>query len=264
MTHLFRELGRWFLASISTAGQVGVLALETLASPFRGRVRMGLIGQQLVRVGFGSQLVVVVTGAFVGAVFAAQTYFTFNDVGLETAVGGVVSIAMCRELGPLMTGLMVIGRVGAAMAAEIGTMKVTEQIDALRALGVHPVDYLVFPRFVGLVISMPLLIAEAIGFGLIAAYIVTVKGFGVSGAFYMHHLKVHTAVSDVGIGMIKGAVFAVMIALICCHHGLIVRNGAVDVGKHTTESVVTSSLAILIANFFLSLLLNYFFPIVIS
>ncbi|MEM1008294.1 MAG: ABC transporter permease, partial [Myxococcota bacterium] len=186
------------------------------------------------------------------------------DVGLETAVGGVVSIAMCRELGPLMTGLMVIGRVGAAMAAEIGTMKVTEQIDALRALGVHPVDYLVFPRFVGLVISMPLLIAEAIGFGLIAAYIVTVKGFGVSGAFYMHHLKVHTAVSDVGIGMIKGAVFAVMIALICCHHGLIVRNGAVDVGKHTTESVVTSSLAILIANFFLSLLLNYFFPIVIS
>lgn len=261
MTGLIKSLGAWFIRSAQTAGKVGLLAFETLASPVHGRVRFGLMGQQLVRTGFGSQFVVVVTGGFVGAVFAAQTYFAFNEVGLETAVGGVVSLAMCRELGPIMTAIMVTGRVGAAMTAEIGTMKVTEQIDALRALGVHPVDYLVFPRFVGMLISMPLLIAEAIGFGLLAAYLVIVKGFGVPGAFYMHHLKVNTDLDDIGIGMIKGAVFAIIIVFICCQNGLSVSSGGSGVGKHTTESVVTSSLSILIVNFFLSILLNYFFPV---
>jgi len=261
MGNALKSLGGWFLDGVFFAGRVGFLAMETLSSPFAGRIRFGLIGQQLVRIGFGSQFVVIVTGAFVGAVFAAQTFFTFNEVGLETAVGGVVSIAMCRELGPIMTGLMVTGRVGAAMAAEIGTMKVTEQVDALRALAVHPVDYLVLPRFVGMLISMPLLIAESIGFGLLAAYIVTVKGFGVPEAFYVHHLKVNTALEDIMIGMIKGVVFAVIIVLVCCYNGLSVRNGAVGVGRNTTESVVLSSLAILISNFFLSILLNYFFPI---
>jgi phospholipid/cholesterol/gamma-HCH transport system permease protein len=261
MFGLVRSVGAWMIQFAQTAGKVGFLALETLASPVEGKIRFGLIGQQLVRIGFGSQFVVVVTGAFVGAVFAAQTYFAFNQVGLETAVGSVVSLAMCRELGPIMTAIMVTGRVGAAMTAEIGAMKVTEQIDALRALAVHPVDYLVFPRFVGMLISMPLLIAEAIGFGLLAAYLVIVKGFGVPGAFYMYHLKVNTSLNDVGIGMIKGGVFAVIIVFICCHNGLAVTSGGAGVGKHTTESVVGSSLCILVINFFLSIMLNHFFPI---
>lgn len=261
MTGTIRALGAWFIHLAQMAGKVGFLATETLASPFQGRIRYGLMGQQLVRIGFGSQFVVVVTGAFVGAVFGAQTYFAFNQVGLETAVGSVVSLAMCRELGPIMTAIMVTGRVGAAMTAEIGTMKVTEQIDALRALAVHPVDYLVFPRFVGMVISMPLLIAEAIGFGLLAAYLVIVKGFGVPGAFYMYHLKVNTSLNDIGIGMIKGGVFAVIIVFICCYNGLSVSTGGAGVGKCTTESVVASSLCILVVNFFLSILLNQFFPI---
>lgn len=241
-----------------------MLVLEVLKSPFLGRIRIGLVGQQLVRVGFGSQFVVIVTGAFTGAVFAAQSYYTFADVGLETAVGSVVSIAMCRELGPVLSGLMVAGRVGAAMAAEIGTMKVTEQIDALRSLGVHPVDYLVVPRFFGMVISMPLLIAEAIGFGILASYIVTVKGFEVPGAWYLHHLKTFTSLSDIGIGMIKGFVFGIIIVFISCQKGLTVRHGAVDVGRNTTDAVVTSCISILIANFFLSILLNFFFPIRVS
>lgn len=261
MSGLVRFLGAWMIQFAQTAGKVGFLALETLASPVEGKIRFGLIGQQLVRIGFGSQFVVVMTGAFVGAVFAAQTYFAFNQVGLETAVGSVVSLAMCRELGPIMTAIMVTGRVGAAMTAEIGAMKVTEQIDALRALAVHPVDYLVFPRFIGMLISMPLLIAEAVGFGLLAAYLVIVKGFGVPGAFYMYHLKVNTSLNDVGIGMIKGGIFAFIIVFICCQNGLAVTSGGAGVGKHTTESVVASSLCILVINFFLSILLNHFFPI---
>ncbi|MEQ1842303.1 MAG: ABC transporter permease [Verrucomicrobiales bacterium] len=261
MFRFITAIGRGLAEQIRFGGQVTFLGLEVLSSPFGGKTRFGLIGQQLVRVGFGSQFVVVVTGGVIGSVFAAQSYYIFSGVGLETAVGSVVSIAMCRELGPVLTGLMVTGRVGAAMAAEIGTMKVTEQIDALRSMGVHPIDYLVFPRFVGLVISMPLLIAEAIGFGIIGSYLVAVKGFGVDEAAYVRNLKLFTSLEDIGIGMIKGLVFAVIIVLVSCMNGLLVRNGAVDVGRRTTQSVVTASLGILISNFFLSILLNYIFPL---
>lgn len=252
------------MEQVREAGQIGVLAGEVLKSPFLGRIRWGLIGQQLVRVGFGSQFVVVVTGAFTGAVFAAQSYYTFSTVGLETAVGGVVSIAMCRELGPVLSGLMVTGRVGAAMAAEIGTMKVTEQIDALRSLAVHPVDYLVFPRFFGMVVSMPLLIAEAIGFGILASYIVAVRGFGVPAAWYWNQVTINTHLDDIGVGMAKAFVFGIIIVLVACHKGLTVRNGAADVGRNTTAAVVVASLGILISNFFLTVLLNEFAPIIQS
>ena len=261
MTSFLIAIGRVVTDYIRFSGQTTVLAAEVLSSPFLGRIRFGLVGQQLVRVGFGSQFVVVVTGAVIGSVFAAQSYYIFSGVGLETAVGSVVSIAMCRELGPVLTGLMVTGRVGAAMAAEIGTMKVTEQIDALRSMGVHPIDYLVFPRFAGMMFSMPLLIAEAIGFGILGSYLVTVKGFGVDEAAYIKNLKLFTALDDIGIGMIKGVIFAIIIVLVSCMNGLLVRHGAVDVGRRTTQAVVTASLGILISNFFLSVLLNYIFPI---
>lgn len=222
---------------------------------------MRLIAQQIVAVGYGSQVVVIVTGAFTGAVFTAQTYFKFKDFGVESGVGAIVSVAMCRELGPVLAGLMVAGRVGAAMAAEIGTMKVTEQIDALRAMAVHPVDFLVLPRFVSMMISMPLLIAESITFGLLASYIVTVYGFGVPKPWFWQHVVDHTDETDLYCGMIKGFVFGILITLISCHQGLMTENGAVGVGRATTDAVVFSSLAILIVNFFMSIILNYVFPL---
>ncbi|MEM7013078.1 MAG: ABC transporter permease [Verrucomicrobiota bacterium] len=258
---IFSFLGRATLYELREAGQIGRMFLEVLKSPFLGRIRWNLIGQQLVRVGFGSQFVVIVTGVFTGAVFAAQCYFTFSQLGVDTAVGGVVSIAMCRELGPVLAALLVTGRVGAAMTAEIGTMKVTEQIDALRSLGVHPIDYLVYPRFIGMIISIPLLIAEAIGFGLFASYLVTVKGFGVPGPWYWNQVTLNTHLDDIGVGMIKAFVFGIIIVLVACHKGMTVRSGAVDVGNHTTNSVVMGSLGILIANFFLTVLLNIFVPV---
>jgi phospholipid/cholesterol/gamma-HCH transport system permease protein len=173
----------------------------------------------------------------------------------------MVSVAMCSELGPVLTGLMVAGRVGAAMAGEIGTMQVTEQVDALRGFGVHPVDYLVTPRVFGMAISMPLLIAEAITFGIIASYVVTVQFFDVPGAYYNKHMLEFTALEDIAIGMIKGLVFGLIIVIISCHQGLISSGGAVGVGRGTTQAVVLSSLTILISNFFLSLLLNIIWPL---
>ncbi len=261
MVRLLENLGALTNRFLLYHGEVALLMLETMKAPFVGKVRWRLVGQQIVAIGFGSQLVVIVTGAFTGGVFAAQSYFKFSEFGMESGVGAVVSIAMCRELGPVLTGLMVAGRVGASMAAEIGTMKVTEQVDALRAMGVHPIDYLVVPRTIAIMISMPLLVAEAIGFGILTSHVIVVYGFNVEGSWYMHHLVEHTALIDISIGMIKGFVFSILIVMISCHEGLTAKNGAVGVGKGTTAAVVVSSLMILIVNFFLSLILNHVSPL---
>jgi phospholipid/cholesterol/gamma-HCH transport system permease protein len=155
---------------------------------------------------------------------------------------------------------MLAGRVGASMAAEIGTMKVTEQIDALRSMGVSPTGYVVVPRFVAIMISMPLLIAEAIIFGIMASYLIAVKFYNINAVWFLDHLNSYTELEDIAFGMIKGFVFGILICLISCHQGLVVKDGAVGVGRGTTKAVVLSSLAILIFNFFLTILLTNFFP----
>jgi len=261
MGEILRIPGRALLGALQYLGKLGFLCREILFALFKGRFFPKLLCKQIVAIGFGSQMVVIVTGAFTGAVFAAQTFFKFRDFGVESSVGALVSVAMCRELAPVLTGLMVAGRVGAAMAAEIGTMKVSEQVAALRAMAIHPVDYLVIPRLGAIMISMPLLIAESITFGIIASYAVTVWGFGVPKAWYIDHLYAHTALEDIVIGMTKGLFFGLIIVIISCHQGLTARNGAVGVGKGTTTAVVHSSLAILVTNFFLTFLLNFFFPL---
>jgi phospholipid/cholesterol/gamma-HCH transport system permease protein len=201
-----------------------------------------------------------VTGAFTGAVFTAQTYYQATKLDLESGIGGLVSIAICRELGPVLVGLMISGRVGASMAAEIGTMKVTEQIDALRSMGVSPTGYVVVPRFVAIMISMPLLIAEAIVFGITASYFIAVKFYNINSVWFLNHLNSYTGLEDVAFGMIKGFIFGILICLISCHQGLVVRDGAVGVGRGTTRAVVLSSLTILIFNFFLTIILTKMFP----
>jgi phospholipid/cholesterol/gamma-HCH transport system permease protein len=241
-------------------GQTAFLAAETFSSVFAGRIRWRLVVNQVNEIGFGSQAVVIITGAFTGAVFTAQTFFQFNALNMSSAVGPVVSVALCRELGPVLTGLMVAGRVGAAMSAEIGTMKVTEQIDALRALAVNPVDYLVVPRAVAMMISMPLLVGECLFFGILASYFVAVKLLNVGSVYFIHNMWNFTHGKDIVMAMSKAFIFAILIVFIGCQQGLTTRNGAVGVGRATTEAVVISSLAILIGNFFLTMALNIIFP----
>jgi phospholipid/cholesterol/gamma-HCH transport system permease protein len=253
-------IGRGMLLLVGQFGQVGILIAEMFESIARAKPRFRLVLEQIVRIGFGSQGVVIVTGAFTGAVFTAQSYFKFTDFGIESTIGGIVSVSLCRELSPVLTALMVAGRVGAAMAAEIGTMKVSEQIDALRAMAVHPVDYLVMPRTWAMTISMPLLVAESIVFGLLAAWFVGVVGFGIPHAWFMTHTTEHTNLTDLAYACIKGLVFGWLIVIVSCQQGLAASNGAVGVGLSTTRAVVYSSLAVLVFNFFLTLFLNYFFP----
>ncbi|MEM7602758.1 MAG: ABC transporter permease [Verrucomicrobiota bacterium] len=252
----------WLRKLIHYHGQLGVLLAAVVGAVLNARVRWRLVLAQIVAIGFGSQLVVMVTGAFTGAVFAAQSFFKFSEIGMASATAPVVSIAMARELGPVLAGLMVAGRMGAAMAAEIGTMKVTEQLDALRSMGVSPVDYLVLPRVIAILVSMPILVAENIALGILASDVLTTKVFGVPEAWYRYQLMAHTGLGDIMSGVIKGAVFGLLIALISCRHGLWTQNGAVGVGRSTTRAVVDSSLAILVINLFLTLILNQILPIV--
>ncbi len=260
IARFFKAIGKPVIAFFSYLGEVVLLAVDTFGSIFTHRLRWKLFLRQIVEIGLLSQLVVVITGGFTGAVFAAQTFFQFNKLGMGSAVGAVVSVAICRELGPVLTALMVTGRVGAAMSAEIGTMKVTEQIDALRALAVYPVDYLVVPRTLAMMISMPLLVAECIGFGIVAGYFVAILLLDVNGTYYVANMVRWTQMRDIIMGLTKAFCFALIIVFISCHRGLTTREGAVGVGKATTQAVVDSSLAVLIANFFLTMLLNIIFP----
>jgi phospholipid/cholesterol/gamma-HCH transport system permease protein len=257
---MFTILGRTVLSMLSYYGQLALLVRDTATSLVTNGVRWRLALRQIVEMGFRSQLVVTVTGAFTGAVFAAQTYFQFNRLGMESAVGPVVSISMFRELGPVLAGLMVAGRVGAAIAAEIGTMKVTEQIDALRALGVQPIDYLVVPRVMALMVSMPLLVAECVGLSLVAGWFVGVRVLGIAEAYFLENMKHYTDGYDIAWSLSKGFVFGLVIVFLSCYEGLNAREGAVGVGRAPTEAVVRCSLMILVLNFFLSFGLNIIFP----
>src|SRR6058998_1233290 len=256
MVRFFNALGTPLLSFFQYLGEVVLLAADTFRCIFTHKLRWKLFLNQVVEIGLLSQLVVVITGGFTGAVFAAQTFFQFNKIGMGSATGAVVSVSICRELGPVLTALMVAGRVGAAMSAEIGTMKVTEQIDALRALAVYPTDYLVVPRALAMMVSMPLLVAECIAVGNFVAIFL----LEVNGTYYMANMVRWTRSRDIIMGLSKAFCFGILIVFISCHKGLTAREGAVGVGRATTEAVVNASLAVLISNFFLTMLLNIIYP----
>ena len=247
---------QWINDWLEGLGRITFLFGEITRSLFAGRVNWGDLVYQLHFIGVKSQSVVLITGAFTGMVLAAQTYFQFHKVKMDTATLAVVSVSMCSELGPVLTALMVAGRVGAAMAAELGTMRVTEQVDALRTLATHPVDYLVVPRFLATIIAMPLLAAESIVVGIGAGYVVGVYLLQIDATYLWANMLRYTDPADVVAGLIKATIFGGMIALIGCYKGMNCGEGAEGVGRATTEAVVYSSIAVLISNFFLTLVLN--------
>lgn len=256
------RLGEISIRFIAWFGSVALLVRDALIHTVAGKVRLRESLHHIVSIGFGSQVVVMITGAFTGAVFAVQAYMKFHEIGLGSATGPVVSIAMCRELGPVLAALMVTGRMGASMAAELGTMRVTEQIDALRVMGVNPVEYLVVPRLAAITVSMPVLVAEAIVLGIFAAGVLSVGVFQMPRAWFEGQVLAHTGLTDLAVGLIKGAVFGVLIVFISCREGLAAKHGAVGVGRATTHAVVNTSLAVLICNLLLTLVLNQLLPIV--
>jgi phospholipid/cholesterol/gamma-HCH transport system permease protein len=245
-----------FEEMLTGLGQFSLLTRDTAASFFKGKIGWREFVYQLYFIGVKSQAVVLITGAFTGMVLGAQTYFQFHKVKMDTATLAVVAVSMCSELGPVLTGLMVAGRVGAAMAAEIGTMRVTEQIDALRTLATHPVDYLVVPRLAASMVTLPLLMAEAIVFGIGASYVVGVYVLEIDPVYLWYNMLHFTHEIDLVEGLVKAFIYGGIIALVGCYKGLTCGLGAEGVGKATTEAVVYSSITILILNFFLTLTLG--------
>jgi phospholipid/cholesterol/gamma-HCH transport system permease protein len=256
----FRLLGRLVLGFFAYLGELSGLVGQIAESLVVGPKRWRQFINQIAEIGYRSQPVVIVTGAFTGAVLSAQSLFQFQLFNVESLAGALVSVAMLRELGPTITALMLAGRVGSSMAAEIGTMKVTEQLDALRSMAVLPVDFLVTPRLLAMIVSVPLLIAESAAFGILASYLVGVHTFHVPAVYWNFNVERYTDYTDIVIAMIKGLSFGILIVIISYHQGLRASNGAVGVGRGTTNAMVYSSLAILIVNFFLSLLMQMIFP----
>src|SRR5580698_8046355 len=253
--NFFAAIGRAVLTLLAQIGRVARFTGQTLAAivspPFYGR----LLAQQLMRIGYFSLPVVGLTALSTGAVLALQIYLGGNRYGAEAIVPQIVVLGITRELGPVIAGLMVAGRVSAAIAAEIGTMKVTEQIDALTTLATNPIKYLVVPRLVAAVISMPILVAIADSIGVLGGYVVSVYSLGFSSSIYLKNTVDFATRQDVTSGLIKAAVFGFIIALMGCYHGFHSKGGAQGVGNATTNAVVSSCILILFADFILTAVL---------
>lgn len=249
MKRMFRSVSE----GVRELGEYALLCWETVRSLVRERKYWSEIFYQTYFIGIKSQSVVLITGAFTGMVLTAQSFFQFSRVQMETGTLALVSVSMCSELGPVLTALMVAGRAGAAMAAEIGTMRVTEQVDALRTLATHPVDYLIAPRVLATFVAMPILTAEAIVIGIGAGYMVAVYLLGVDPVYTWGNMLKYSHPHHVYNGLIKAACFGFIIATVSSFKGLNCPQGAEGVGKATTEAVVVSSISILISNFFLTM-----------
>ncbi len=244
-------------AGFEGLGELALMTREVFGALLTGRITTRDFIYQLYFIGVKSQSVVFITGGFTGMVLCAQTYFQFHKVRMETGTLALVSVSMCSELGPVLTALMVSGRVGAALAAELGTMKVTEQIDALRTLATHPVDYLIVPRVLATTIAMPLLTAASITIGIGAAWLLGVYLLDIEPVYAWANMLHYTYPSHVATGLIKSVVYGAVISLISCYKGMTCSEGAEGVGRATTEAVVYSSITVLISNFFLTMFLNH-------
>lgn len=215
-----------------------------------------LIRDQMYNIGFMSFGVVAITGFSTGLVIAAQSIFQLTDKGLAAVTGIMVTKGMITELGPILTAFMVTGRVGASICAELGTMRVSEQIDALKSMSVNPLSYLIAPRFIAFMVMFPILTIFNVLMGIFGAYLLAVYFFGMSRATFLSPLPDAITMFDLFVGLVKALCFAVIIVTISCYKGLKTKGGAAGVGKSTTTSVVLNYSIILIANFLLTLALN--------
>lgn len=240
------------LASMSGFGRYVILVGDFFYWVVRRPVRLRLIFRQLEFVGNKSMAIIFLSALFTGAVLGLQIGKIFGIFKVEGLMGATTGKAMALELAPVMCGFIVTGRAGAAMAAEIGTMRVNEQIDAMEAMGVDPVSYLVVPRVVASTIMMPVLAAIFLFLGVIGCYILGLIIFRVDTAIFLENLRWLVWVSDIQKGLFKAAIFGFILSSIACYKGFYARGGAKGVGEATTQAVVASLLAILISDFFIT------------
>jgi phospholipid/cholesterol/gamma-HCH transport system permease protein len=252
MIGFLASVGAAFLAFLAAAGRLALFAGRALVAGFTPPYYPRLILRQVVAIGYFSLPVVGLTALFTGMVLALQSYTGFSRFNAQSAVATVVVLSMTRELGPVIASLMVAGRVGAAMAAEIGTMRVTEQIDALTTLSTDPLRYLVLPRLIAGLVTLPVLVLIADIIGVFGGFLVGTYKLEFNPVAYLTQTEQYLETMDVVSGLVKAAVFGFLIALMGCYHGYYSRGGAEGVGQATTHAVVSSSILILIFNYALT------------
>jgi len=252
MRELFESVGIWAGMIVSSAGGMALMLFQAIMWMFIPPLKVRNIFKQMEFVGVKSLFVVVLTGAFTGAVMALQSYNALKRFGAESLVGPTVALSMARELGPVLTGLMVTGRAGSAMATELGTMRVTEQIDALYTMAVNPVKYLVSPRILAGVLMLPVLAIVTDFIGVVGGYVVGVKMLGINSGVYIGRTVDFVKPEDIFDGLIKAAVFGLILSLVACYHGFNTVGGAAGVGDSATKSVVLGCVLILMSDYFLT------------
>jgi phospholipid/cholesterol/gamma-HCH transport system permease protein len=250
--NIFAAVGRVFLAFLAGTGRLMMFTTDAVSHCVRPPIYWYLVLTQMVRIGYFSLPVVGLTAFFTGAVLCLQIFIGGSRYGAEAFVPQIVVLGITRELGPVIAGLMVAGRVAAAIAAEIGTMRVTEQIDALTTLSTNPVKYLVTPRLIAAVVTMPVLVAIADSIGVLGGYVVGTTTLNFNGAVYLRNTADFVTQGDVVSGLIKASVFGFIIALMGCYHGFHSKGGAQGVGQATTNAVGSASILILAANYVLT------------
>ena len=247
-----RRLGRVPLSVVGDMGKMGLFLGNMLFYAFAPPLKFSLVLKRIRFIGVGSVLVIVMTGAFTGMVLGFQGYYTLSRVGSTAILGPMVALSLLRELGPVMAALMVTGRAGSAVTAELGIMRITEQIDELEILGLSPFRYLVVPTFLAAVISVPLLTAIFNVVGILGGYLVGGKLLGVSSGSYFGMMSDYVGLKDVLTGLYKSICFGGLIAWVCCYKGFYAGFGAEGVSKATTQAVVLSSVLILVFDYLLT------------
>lgn len=249
---LLDRLGRAVMENVEETGKIFLLFISVLAWMFRPPLKLRNIFKQMEFVGVKSIFVVVLTGTFTGMVMALQGYHGFRMFSAESLVGSTVALGMTRELGPVLTALMVTARAGSAMAAELGTMRVTEQIDALYVMAANPVKYLIVPRVIAGVLMLPLLTIVSDFVGIVGGYFVGVHILDINPGIFVKNITQLVVLDDIYNGLVKAACFGLILSLIGCYKGFNARGGAEGVGRATTEAVVLASISILISDYFLT------------
>ena len=256
---LVHQLGRAIVETIIALGDLALFGLQVTRQILAGLPRRGVVTLSFYEVGVRSIPVVAVTGLFIGMVLAVQAYDQFHFLHMESKLGAAINASLVRELGPTLAATMLAGRVGSAMAAELGTMRVTEQIDALKALGANPIQYLVVPRFLACFLLIPLLTAIADAIGIFGGWLIGTQVLKIDSFYWWLHSKQFIAIYDVECGLMKSFFFGGAIALVACYQGFHCGAGAEGVGQASTRSFVWSFVAILVLDFFLGVFQSWLY-----
>lgn len=260
MEAFFLDIGKRVISSLYFLGGLCNLAAQTAYWTFVPPYKKERIFEQAKKTGFDSLPIVTLIGFFIGTILALQTAVLMQRLGSEMYIASIVALSLVRELGPVITALIVAGRVGAAITAEIGSMQVTEQIDALEVFGSNPIKYLVVPRFLALTIMLPLLTLYANAIGIFGGYAICVYRLGISSSMYLNITADALLYKDLFTGLFKTVVFGMIIAFVSCYEGFNVEGGADGVGKATRQAVVASFILILAADCLFTALFYFIFP----